>query len=162
MRRFVTMTALALALLPVAAFAQTNPPAQQPAAPAAPAQPAAPKLTFKTEVGMMMVLVKADQTAVFEEMIAKVRSTAGASADPALKAAGSLKAFKAADPGPNGAIYYFLLYEPATPGTEYQWFEVIQRSLPEAQQRDPATIEMYKKFAAAVASSGVFNLTEVK
>ena len=51
MRPFVTVTALALALLPAAAFAQ-NPPAQQqppatpPAAqtPATPAQPTPPKL----------------------------------------------------------------------------------------------------------------------
>jgi hypothetical protein len=167
MRRFVTMTALALALLPVAAFAQ-NPPAQppaQPAAPAAPAQPAAPKLTFKSEVGMLLVPVKPDQTAAFEEMIAKVRSTAGASSDPALKSAGTLRAFKAAEPGPGGSAYYILLYDAAQPGAEYQWFEVINRTLTDEQKRDPATIEMYKRFAATLMTGvnmSMLNLTEVK
>ena len=66
MRPFVTVTALALALLPAAAFAQ-NPPAQQqppatpPAAqtPATPAQPATPKLTF---AGRRRPAARADQT----------------------------------------------------------------------------------------------------
>ncbi|MEO6213827.1 MAG: hypothetical protein ABIP65_09400, partial [Vicinamibacterales bacterium] len=62
-RPFVTITALALALLPVAVFAQTppqQPPAQPPAQPpvaAAPAEPSAPKLTFKTNAGMLLVQV---------------------------------------------------------------------------------------------------------
>ena len=66
MRPFVTVTALALALLPAAAFAQ-NPPAQQqppatpPAAqtPAAPAQPTTPKLVFS---GYGRPVTGADQT----------------------------------------------------------------------------------------------------
>ena len=164
-RPFVTLTALALALLPAAAFAQTTPPPTQqpPATPAAPAQPAAPKLTFTTEVGMLLVPVKADQTAAFEEMIAKLRTTAGASTDPALKSAGTLKAYKSAEPGPNNSAYYVLLYDPATPGTEYQWLEVINRSLTDEQKRDPATAEMYKRFAAAlVGSFNILNLQEVK
>ena len=164
-RPFVIVTALALALLPAAAFAQTTPPpAQQPpATPAAPAQPGPPKLTFKSEIGMLLVPVKADQTAAFEEMIAKLRSTAGASADPALKSAGTLKAYKSADPGPGGSAYYVLIYEGVTPGTEYQWLEVINRSLTDEQKRDPATAEMYKRFAGAlVGNFNQLNLTEIK
>jgi hypothetical protein len=161
MRRFVTVTALALALLPAASFAQ-DPPAQQPAAPA---QPAAAKLTFKNTVGMLLVPVKPDQTAAFEEMIAKVRSTAGQSTDPALKSAGTLRAFKAAEPGPGGSAYYILLYDEVQPGAEYQWFEVINRTLTDDQKRDPATAEMYKRFAASLMAGvnmSMLNLTEVK
>ena len=163
-RPFVTLTALALALLPAAAFAQTTPPpAQQPAAPAAPAQPAAPKLTFKTEIGMLLVPVKPDQTAAFEEMIAKLRTTAGASSDPALKSAGTLRAFKSADPGPGGSAYYVLVYDQVQPGAEYQWFEVINRTLTDEQKRDPATQEMYKRFAGAlVGNFSQMNLSEIK
>ena len=164
MRRFVTVTALALALMPAAAFAQ-NPPAQppaQPTTPAAPAQPVAAKLTFKTEVGMFLVPIKAGQSAAFEEMIAKLRTTAGMSSDPALKAAGTLKLYKSADPTPDGGAYYVLLYDPATPGTEYQWLEVINRSLTDEQKRDPATQEMYKRFAAALGSFSILNLQEIK
>ena len=161
MRRFVIIIALALAVLPVAAFAQ-DPPTQPPAAPA---QPAAAKLTFKSTVGMLLVPVKPDQTTAFEEMIAKVRSTAGASSDPALKSAGTLRAFKAAEPGPGGSAYYILLYDQAQPGAEYQWFEVINRTLTDEQKRDPATAEMYKRFAATLMSGvnmSMLNLSEVK
>jgi hypothetical protein len=65
MRR-VIVSALALAVLPAAVFAQ-NPPTQQPpaqppaqTAPAAPAQPSAPKIGFKTTAGMLLVQVKTD------------------------------------------------------------------------------------------------------
>ena len=91
MRPFVTVTALALALLPAAAFAQ-NPPAQQPPAtppaaqtPAAPAQPAAPKLTIASPAAMLLVQIKPDQTAVFEEMVAKLKAGLAATQDATLK-----------------------------------------------------------------------------
>src|SRR6187397_1829977 len=86
--------ALALALSSAVLFAQAapaqQPPAQQPPtgqppAAAAPAQPAAPKLTFKTNSGMLLVQVKPDQTAAFEEMIAKLRTGAAAATDEKLK-----------------------------------------------------------------------------
>src|SRR6187397_2480076 len=96
--------ALALALSPAVLFAQAapaqqppaqQPPAQQPPAQqpptgqppaaAAPAQPAAPKLTFKTNSGILLVQVKPDQTAAFEEMIAKLRTGAAAATDEKLK-----------------------------------------------------------------------------
>ena len=159
MRRFVFVTALALALLPAVSFAQ-DPPAQPPAAPA---QPAAPKLTFKANIGMLLVPVKADQTAAFEEMLAKLRSTAGASSDPALKSAGTLRAFKAGEPGPGGSAYYVLLYDQAQPGAEYSWLEAINRSLTDEQKRDPATVEMYKRFAGSIVGNfSMLNLTEIK
>lgn len=162
MRRFVIITALALAVLPVAAFAQTTPPAQPPATPAAPAQPAAAKLTFKAPTGMLLVTVKADQTAAFEEMIAKLRAGAAASTDEAIKAAGALKLYKSQEPGQGGNAFYVLLYEPTTPGAEYMWLEVINRTLTDEQKRDPATREMYTRFAGAIVSTNILNLSEVK
>ena len=162
MRRFVMMT-LALALVPAASFAQTPPPAQQPpAAPAAPAQPAAPKLSFKAPTGMLLVTVKADQTAAFEEMISKMRTNAGASSDQAIKAAANLRLFKSQDPGAGGNAFYVLIYDPAVPNTEYYWLEVFNRTLTPEQQRDPATREMYTKWAGSIAQTNILNLTEIK
>ena len=162
-RPFVTVIALALALLPAAAFAQTTPPpAQQPATPAAPAQPAGPKLTFKSPTGMLLVTVKADQTAAFEEMIAKLRSGAAASTDESVKAGATLKMFKSADPGAGGNAFYVLLYDPATPGNEYSWLDLINKTLTDDQKRDPATREMYTRFAGAIVSTNILNLAEIK
>ena len=158
MRR-VIVSALALALLPAAVFAQDPPPAQQPAAPA---QPAAAQLTFKTNAGMLLVQVKPDQTAAFEEMLTKLRAGASASTDEAIKAAGNLRAYKSSEPGAGGNAFYVLLYDPATSGTEYAWLDVINKTLTPEQQRDPATQEMYKRFAAAIAGTNLLNLTEIK
>ena len=160
MRR-VIVSALALALLPAAVFAQDPPPATQ-QQPAAPAQPAAPQLTFKADAGMLLVQVKPDQTAAFEEMIAKLRTTGQAATDPMIKAGATLKAYKAAEPGAGGNAFYVLLYDPATPGTEYAWLQVINKAMTPEQQRDPATQDMYKRFAAAIAGTNILNLTEIR
>src|SRR6266550_8533397 len=115
MRSCVILTfALAVALAPAAAFAQTppsgqppagqppagqppagQPPAGQPAAgqpPATTAAPAAPKLSFTAPGGLLLVQVKPDQTAAFEEMFAKLKAGLEKSATPELKSmAGSWK-----------------------------------------------------------------------
>ena len=95
MRR-VIVSALALALLPAAVFAQDP----QPPATAAPAaQPTAPKMTFTGQAGLLLVPIKPDQTAAFEEMAAKLKSSLLASTDAALKTAGAaFKFYKASEP----------------------------------------------------------------
>jgi hypothetical protein len=158
MRR-VIVSALALALLPAAVFAQDPPPATQQQQPAAPAEP---QLTFKTGTGMLLVQVKPDQTAAFEEMISKLRETAASATDPAIKAGATLKAYKATEPGAGGNAFYVLLYDPTTPGTEYAWLQVINKTLTPEQQREQATQDMYKRFAAAIAATNILNLTEIK
>ena len=171
MRPFVTVTALALALLPAAAFAQTPPPQQPPTqqppttppaqAPAAPAQPAAPKVAFKTNAGLLLIQVKADQTAAFEEMMTKLKASLAASADPMLKQQASFKVYKSAEPGAGGNALYVLLADPAMPNTEYSFLDVINKTLTPEQQRDPATREMYTKWAASLAGMNILNLTVV-
>ena len=171
-RPFVSSTfALALALSPAVLFAQAAPPAQppagqppagQPPAAAAPAQPAAPKLTFKTNSGMLLVQVKPDQTAAFEEMMAKLRSGAAASTDEKVKQQASVKVYKSSEPGAGGNAFYVLLYDPATPGAEYNWLTVINSTMTPEQQRDPATRDMYTKWAGSIAAMNILNLSEVK
>ena len=159
MRSFVTSTfVFALALAPAAVFAQATtttaqqPPAgQQPPAAAQPAAPAAPKLSFTTPAGMLLVQVKPDQTATFEEMIGKVKSGGQ----------NGWKVYKAAEPAAGGNVMYVVVIDPAAPNTEYQFFEVIQKSLTDEQKRDPATAEMYKKYAAAIAGMNKLNVTPI-
>ena len=43
-------------------------------APAQPEQPKEPRLTFTGDAGVLLVQVKPDQTAAFEELVAKVRA----------------------------------------------------------------------------------------
>ena len=173
-RPFVTVTALALALLPAATFAQTTPPATppaqqppatttpaQPPAAATPAQPAAPKLTFKTNSGMLLVQVKPDQTAAFEEMIAKMKAAVATSTEEAVKQQANVKVYKSAEAGAGGNALYVVLYDPTTPGTEHYWLDVVNKTLTPEQQRDPATREMYTRWAGSIATMNQLNLTVV-
>ena len=169
MRAFVITTfALAVALVPAATFAQTpaqppagQPPAGQPPAAQQPAANAAPKLTFKTNAGLLLVQVKPDQTAVFEEMFNKIKSGLAASSDAELKAqAGSWKVYKAAE-GMAGNALYMVIIDPATPGTEYSFLQVLHKTLTPEQQRDPATQEMYTKYAAAIATMNILNVSPI-
>ncbi|MBA3640637.1 MAG: hypothetical protein M3541_12500 [Acidobacteriota bacterium] len=153
MRR-VIVSALALALLPAAVFAQ-DPPVQQPpvtAAPAAPEQPTAPKMTFTGQAGLLLVPIKPDQTAAFEEMAAKLKSSLAASTDETLKAAATaFKFYKASEPmGPNAL--YVVIVDPAVVNTEYDFFMLINKSLTPDQQRDPANVEAFKRWAGAFAA----------
>jgi hypothetical protein len=184
MRRpfMISSFAVAVAIAPAMLFAQATPPAQpptsqpptsqqpagqppagQPPAGQPPAEAAkAPKLTFKTTAGMLLVQVKPDQTAAFEEMITKLKTGTAAATDPQVKQPGQVKAYKSAEPGPGGNVFYILLYDPATPGIEYNWLDVINKTLTPEQQRDPATREMYTRYAGSVATMNILNLTEIK
>ena len=166
MRR-VIVTALALALLPAAAFAQTpptQPPAQPPAQtpPAAPAAPAAPQVTFKSTAGMLLVQIKPDQTAAFEDMMAKLKPALTASSDATLKQQAGYKVYKSADPaGPNGNILYVVVFDPAVPGAEYSFLLMFNKTLTPEQQRDPANVENFKTWQATFAGMNIMNLTPV-
>jgi hypothetical protein len=149
MRSIVTSTlALALVLAPAAAFAQTTTTTAQPPA------PAAPKLSFSTPAGLLLVQVKQDQTAVFEELMSKIKSGLAASDIPGLKdEAAGLKLYKSSE-GMNGNALYVIVADPAVPGGEYSFLDALAKTLTPELQRDPATTEMYKKYFASYAADG--------
>jgi hypothetical protein len=166
-RPFVISTgALALALLPAVLTAQTPPaqtPAQPPAAqtPAAPAQPTEPKLGFTTPAGLLLVQIKPDQTAAFEELSSKLKAALAATTDPALKAQGSAwKTFKATEPM-GGNTLYVVVIDPAAASTEYNPIDVLFKTMTDDQKRAPETQEMFKRYAAAFAGVNKLNLTPV-
>lgn len=148
-RPFVISTgALALALLPAALSAQTPP--AQPAPAAAPAgqeKPAEPKLGFTTPAGMLLVQVKPDQAAAFDELSSKLKG-----------AASGWKIYKASEPM-QGNTLYVILVDPAVAGTEYNPIDVLYKSMTDEQKRAPETQEMFKRYAAAFAGVNKLNLT---
>jgi hypothetical protein len=172
MRSFVTTTfALALALAPAAVFAQApagqqppagQPPAGQPPAaeqPAAPAQPEPIKVGFTGPAGLLLVQVKPDQTATFEEMMGKIQSGIANATDPKIKdQAGAWKYYKASEPAGQN-VMYIVLINPAKPDTEYQFLEVLDSTLTHEEKINPATRDMYQRYAAAIASMNKLNIT---
>jgi hypothetical protein len=160
--------ALALAMAPAALFAQTtpqDPPAQQqpPATEQAPAQPAAPRLTFTSNAGLLLVQIKPDQTAVFEELVSKLQSGLAAATDDGIKqSTAGWKVYKAAEPMGANALYVVMV-DPATPNAEYDFFMLLQKTMTPEQLRDPATQELFKKYTAAFAAGyNKLNLTPIK
>ena len=154
-RPFVTLTfVLAAALAPAASFAQATPPAQQPPAeqPATPAAPAPPKVAFTTPAGLLLVQIKPDQTAAFEEMIGKLKAGLAATQDAKLKEqAAGFKVFKAAEPFGSNALYVVMM-NPATADAEYDLFAMLQKTMTPDQLRAPETADMWKRYAGAFAA----------
>ena len=147
MRR-VIVSVLALALLPAAAFAQD--PAQQ--QPAAPAQPTAPKLAITSPAAALLVQIKPDQTAVFEEMITKLKSGLAKATDAKLQQQGqSLKVYKAAEPMGGNALYVIHI-EPAVPDAEYELFQLMSKTMTPEELRAPEAAEMWKRYQGAFAA----------
>ena len=167
-RPFSTLTcALMVAIAPAVVFAQTQPPAQQGATqqqpPPAAAQPAGPpKLGFTTEGGLLLIQIKPDQTAAFEELIAKIKAGVAKTTDEAIKKQmASFKIYKSSEPMGANALYVVVI-DPTVKDTEYELFAILQKVLTPEELRDPAVIEMSKKAAAAFALGyNKLNLTPV-
>lgn len=161
-RPFVISTAaLALALLPAAVSAQTPEPAQPPAAAQPAEKPAAPALAFTTNAGLLLVQVKPDQTAVFEEMMTKLKTAFAGTQDAALKSQGAgIKVYKSSEPM-QGNTLYVIVADPATPNTEYYPLQLLARMMTDDQKRLPETQEMFKKYNDVFAGVNKLNLTPV-
>lgn len=153
-RPLVTTTlALMLATAPAALFAQeppTPPPAQPPAAEQE--APAALKVPFTTPAGLLLVQVKPGETAAFEEMAAKIKASIATSDDPTLRQQGEgMKIFKA-DEAFGGNVLYVISVDPVVPNAEYEPFSMIVKTMTEDEQREEATVEMWKRFQNAFAA----------
>lgn len=155
-RLFVTSSVgLALALVPAVLFAQTPaPPAGQPPAaqaPAEPAKPAAPKLALTSPSGVLLVPIKPDQTAAFEEFAKKLKAGLDKTQDPVLKQqAAGFKIYKSAEPfGPNAL--YVIVIDPAVPNAEYELFAMLQKTMTPEELRADGVADMWKRFQGAFA-----------
>jgi hypothetical protein len=156
-RPFSTLTcALMVAIAPAAVFAQTQPPAQQGATqqtpPPAAAQPAGPpKLGFTTDAGLLLIQIKPDQTAAFEDLIARIKAGVAKTTDEGVKKQmANFKIYKSSEPMGANALYVAVI-DPTVKDTEYELFAILQKVLTPEELRDAAVIEMSKKAAAAFA-----------
>lgn len=144
-RSFVmSMLACALALAPALVFAQ------DPAA--APAKPEPPKVPFTTPSGMLLVQIKPDQTAVFEEMVGKINAGLAKTQDATLKQlSGGLKFYKSSEPfGPNAL--YVVVAEPTVSEADYDLFGMLYKTLTDDEKRAEGFKEMWAKYVAAFAA----------
>jgi hypothetical protein len=166
---------LALALMPAFLAAQTptappagqqppgQPPAgQQPGQPPAgqtdPAEQTAkppegpPKVPFESPAGILLVQIKPDQTATFEEMVGKLKTGLARTDDAKLRQqAEGLTVYRAAEPFGSNALYV-VMAEPTVPNSEYELFAMLQKTMTEDELRAEETAEMWKRYADAFAA----------
>lgn len=84
------------------------------------AAPAPNPFTFNADGGVILNFVKADKTADFEMVLGKLKEAIGKASKPEHKGlATGWKVFKASEPGPNGAVIYVFIFDPAMKGGEY-------------------------------------------
>jgi len=161
MRRPITFTTCALTFLftATALYAQTTPPAQQPPAAQPPAEAKKLDLAFTTEAGLLLVQIKKDQTAVFEELITKLKAGASKTTDETVKKQlATLKTYKASEDMAGNALYVVMI-DPAVKDTEYAFFALLTKTMTPEEQRAPETQEFFKRAVPAFVTMNKINLT---
>ena len=133
------------------------------AAPAAPpAQPAAAApnpFVFNSDAGVILNFVKADKTGDFEMALGKVKDALAKSEKPERKQqAAGWKVFKAAEPGPNGAVIYVFLMDPVAKGAEYSVGNILVEAFGAEGQ---AIYKTYSDAYANPAIGALLHLTKV-
>ena len=89
-------------------------------------------VAFNGDVGLLLLYVKADQTAGFEEMLTKFKDgLAKMEAPEAKQQAAGLRLLKAPNgPAPAGATLYVLLADPAVKNVEYWFLSMLYKMYP--------------------------------
>jgi hypothetical protein len=143
---------IALGLV-VGALSAANVRAQEPA-PAPQAEQKASPFSFAGDGALVLNYIRPDKTADFESVMAKVKEALVKSENPERKAqASGWKIFKAAEPGPNGAVLYVWIVDPVTKGSEYSVSQILTEGFPAEAS------ELYKTLADSYSGQAIINLT---
>lgn len=156
-RRPTLVTVPAWILLTLLALQAPTPggASSQPPATPAPADPAA--AVFATDVGLLLVAVKADRTADYEEAMAALQEALAAAKDPARRTvAQGWRVYRAAEADAKGNALYVHALVPAVSGFDYRPSQLLDELLTDA----PA--ELLAKYADALAGPPTrLSLTEL-
>jgi len=136
-------------------FAQAAP--AQPAA-AQQAAPAKPALAFQNDAGLMILYIKADKTADFEDLMNKLKEGLGKIDTPEAKQqAASLKLFK--NPNVQGGIAVYVLFaDPVVKNVEYWFLPILYKAYPNDGQ---ALLQKWTDSKAATPPPTIFDLAQV-
>ena len=107
-------------------------------------QPAA--RVFTGDAGLIFNVIKADKTADFEAVVAKLKESLQKSSDEARKKqAASWKVYKQVEPGPNGSVLYVFVIDPAVKGADYTVSKILYEAFPNEAQ------DLFKKYSDSYA-----------
>jgi hypothetical protein len=129
--------------------------AQEPApAPAPQAEAKASPFSFANEGALVLNYIQPDKTADFESVMGKVKEALLKSENPERKQqATGWKIFKAAEPGPNGAVLYVWIVDPVAKGSEYSVSQILTEGFP------AEAAALYKTLADSYSGQAIINLT---
>jgi hypothetical protein len=124
--------------------------------PAAAAQAATNTRVFASDAGMVLNFIKADKTADFEAVMAKLKEALQKSDKPERKQqAMGWKIFKSPDPAAGGNVLYVFVIDPAVKGADYSVANILAEGFPPAE-----VSTIYTQYAGAYASGqNIVNLT---
>jgi hypothetical protein len=125
----------------------------QAAAPAQ-AEPAKNPFAFGADGALVLNYIKPDKVADFEMVVGKIKEALAKSENAQRKAqAAGWKIFKAAEPGPNGAVLYVWIVDPVAKGTEYSVSQILTEGFP------TEAAALYKTLADSYSGQAIINLT---
>jgi hypothetical protein len=151
--RLIVRLSLAIALVAAAFLASGRPIAAVPPA-ALPMPQNATGRVFASDAGMILNAIKADKTADFEMVVARLKDALQKSpnADRKRQAAG-WRVFKAIERGANDSAIYVFWIDPPVKDADYTVSKILMEAFPGEAQ------ELYKKFSDAyVNGQSVVNL----
>jgi hypothetical protein len=116
------------------------------------AQAAPTTRVFASDAGMVLNFIKADKTADFEAVVAKLKEALQKSEKPERKQqAASWKVFKSPEPAAGGNALYVFIIDPSVKGADYTVSNILAESFPAEQVNT-----LYKQYAEAYAQGQNF------
>jgi hypothetical protein len=107
---------------------------------------------FASPTGLVLNFIKADKTADFEAVVAKLKDALQNSSNAQRKQqAASWKVYKSPDPGVGGAVLYVYIVDPVVKGADY----TVATILAEAFSKDELAA-LYKQYTEAYATGQNF------
>jgi hypothetical protein len=98
--------------------------------------------TITGDAGVVYYVVKADKTADFEGVVARLKEALAKSEDPARKSqAAGWRVFKQMEAGPNGNVLYVALIDPVVKDADYNILPLLYATFPAEGQ---ALFEKYR------------------
>jgi hypothetical protein len=121
-------------------------------------QQAAPGLTFEGDAGIILMQIKPDKVADFEQTMAKLHEAFAKTDKPERKQqAQGWKIYRSSDPGPGGNVLYVAVIEPALRGADYTVAKILYEVFPtEVQEIFP----LYRDSFAAGLNGLNLNLVQ--
>jgi hypothetical protein len=146
---------------PAAAQPPQQPPVQPPVAGAQPATPAIASVPtsrrFTSDAGIIFSVIKADKTADFEAIMARVKEALSKSADPKRKQmALGWRVFKGVETAAGGNFVYVWIIDPPVKDIDYTVTDILKEAFPNEAQ------DLWAKYVACFVSGQTMLNLELK